>query len=60
MPMPTVHPDPAKFPGLMAHYQRMMARHAVQRTLEIEATIGYNLSVRARHEGGRNQAGHDE
>lgn len=40
----TVHPDPASFPGLMAHYQRMMARHAVQRTLEIEAAIGYNLS----------------
>jgi glutathione S-transferase len=40
----TVHPDPATFPGLVAHYQRMMARHAVQRTLEIEAAIGYNLS----------------
>jgi glutathione S-transferase len=40
----TVHPDPASFRGLMAHYQRMMARHAVQRTLEIEAAIGYNLS----------------
>jgi hypothetical protein len=40
----TVHPDPATFPRLMAHYQRMMARHAVQRTLEIEAAIGYNLS----------------
>ena len=40
----TVQPDPATFPGLMAHYQRMMVRHAVQRTLEIEASIGYNLS----------------
>jgi len=40
----TVHPDPASFPGLMAHYQRMMARRAVQRTLEIEAAIGHNLA----------------
>jgi glutathione S-transferase len=39
----TVHPEPADFPGLMAHYERMMARPAVQRTLQIEAGIGYNL-----------------
>ena len=36
--------DLATFPGPMAHYQRMMAGHVVQRTLEIEAAIGYNLS----------------
>ena len=39
----TVHPDPGPFPGLTAHYQRMMARPAVQRTLEVESAIGYNL-----------------
>jgi glutathione S-transferase len=37
------HPEPATFPGLAAHYDRMMARPAVQRTLEIEAAIGYAL-----------------
>jgi len=36
-------PDPAAFPHLEAHYQRMMARPAVQRTCEIEAGIGYEL-----------------
>jgi glutathione S-transferase len=39
----TVHPDTADFPGLNAHYERMMARPAVQRTLQIESQIGYNL-----------------
>ncbi len=37
------HPDPATFPGLMAHYGRMMARPAVRKTLQIESAIGYNL-----------------
>jgi glutathione S-transferase len=32
-----------EFPGLFAHYDRMMARPAVQRTLEIESSIGYEL-----------------
>jgi glutathione S-transferase len=36
-------PAAGKFPGLTAHYDRMMARPAVQRTLEIEAKIGYQL-----------------
>ena len=36
-------PDPDDFPGLSAHYERMMARPAVQRTLEIESAIGYAL-----------------
>src|SRR5437764_6337562 len=39
----TVHPDTGPFPGLAAHYQRMMARPAVQRVLEVESAIGYNL-----------------
>lgn len=36
-------PAPGTFPGLSAHYQRMMARPAVRRVLEIEAAIGYEL-----------------
>jgi glutathione S-transferase len=37
-------PERAEFANLFAHYDRMMARTAVQRTLEIEASIGYELS----------------
>ena len=37
------HPTPGTFPGLEAHHDRMMARPAVQRTIEIEAAIGYEL-----------------
>jgi glutathione S-transferase len=37
------HPAPEAFPGLSAHYNRMMARPAVQRTCEIESAIGYEL-----------------
>ncbi len=36
-------PAPEEFPNLSAHYDRMMARPAVQRTCEIEAGIGYEL-----------------
>ena len=37
-------PPPAgTFPGLEAHYHRMMARPSVQRTCAIEAAIGYEL-----------------
>jgi glutathione S-transferase len=39
----TLHPAPDAYPGLYAHYQRMMARPAVQKTIEIEAAIGYAL-----------------
>jgi glutathione S-transferase len=39
----SLKPRPEEFPGLWAHYQRMMARPAVQRTLEIESAIGYQL-----------------
>jgi glutathione S-transferase len=39
----SLHPAPEEFPNLAAHYQRMMARPAVQRTIEIETAIGYEL-----------------
>ncbi len=39
----SVGADPALFPGLSAHYDRMMARPAVQRTFAAEAAIGYSL-----------------
>jgi glutathione S-transferase len=38
-----LHPEPAEFPNLSDHYDRMMLRPAVQRTCEIEAAIGYEL-----------------
>ncbi len=39
----SLKPAPGTFPNLDAHYHRMMARPAVQRTLEAEAAIGYEL-----------------
>jgi glutathione S-transferase len=36
-------PPPAAFPRLAAHYERMMRRPAVRRTIEIESHIGYEL-----------------
>jgi glutathione S-transferase len=36
-------PAPGEFPALTAHYDRMMARAAVKKTIEIEAAIGYEL-----------------
>ena len=36
-------PAPGTFPGLSAHFERMMTRPAVQRVLEIESAIGYEL-----------------
>ncbi len=41
----SLQPAPGTFPNLAAHHDRMMARPAVQRTCEIEATIGYELPV---------------
>jgi glutathione S-transferase len=37
------YPEAGTFPNLTAHYQRMMARPAVQRTCEVESAIGYQL-----------------
>jgi glutathione S-transferase len=39
----SLKPAPDTFPNLTAHYQRMMARRAVQRTIKVEAAIGYEL-----------------
>jgi glutathione S-transferase len=39
----SLKPSPGTFPNLDAHYRRMMARPAVQRTLEAEAAVGYEL-----------------
>jgi len=35
--------QPERFPNLTRHYDRMMTRPAVQRTLEIESKVGYEL-----------------
>ena len=39
----SLHPARGEFPNLDAHYARMMARPAVQKTIEIESAIGYEL-----------------
>ena len=39
----SVKPAPGDFPSLSAHYERMMVRPAVRRTIEIERAIGYAL-----------------
>jgi glutathione S-transferase len=36
-------PEPGTFPNLDAHYARMMARPAVQRTIAAESAVGYEL-----------------
>ena len=39
----TLGPTAGSYPNLSAHYDRMTARPAVQRTLQAEAAVGYNL-----------------
>jgi glutathione S-transferase len=39
----SLKPAPEIFPNLTAHYARMMARPAVQLTIEIESAIGHEL-----------------
>jgi glutathione S-transferase len=39
----SLNPEPGTFPNLDRHYARMMARPAVQKTLEIESALGYQL-----------------
>lgn len=39
----SLNPAPGEFPNIEAHYQRMMARTAVKKTIEVESKIGYEL-----------------
>ncbi|HEX4712553.1 glutathione S-transferase family protein [Phenylobacterium sp.] len=39
----SLKPPAEEFPNLVAHFQRMMQRPAVQRTLQAEASVGYDL-----------------
>ena len=39
----SLRPAAGEFPNLDAHYARMLERPAVQRTIEIESAIGYEL-----------------
>jgi glutathione S-transferase len=39
----TTSPAPGEYPNLDAYYERIMTRPAVQKTIEIESKIGYNL-----------------
>jgi glutathione S-transferase len=39
----SMKPERAEFPRLYAHYDRMMARPAVKRTIEAESKVGYEL-----------------
>jgi glutathione S-transferase len=38
-----LHPPASDYPGMMAHYERMMARAAVKKTIAIESAIGYEF-----------------
>ena len=39
----SLNPGTGEFPNLSAHYERMMARPAVSKTLQVESAIGYEL-----------------
>jgi len=39
----SLKPGPGEFPNLNAHRERMLARAAVKRTIDIESAIGYQL-----------------
>ena len=39
----SLKPSPEMFPNLTAHHARMMTRPAVQKTIEIESAVGYEL-----------------
>lgn len=39
----SLDPAPGDFPSIERHYERMMARPAVKKTIEAEAKIGYEL-----------------
>ena len=39
----TLHPPASDYPKLSAHYDRMMARPAVKKTIAAESAVGYHL-----------------
>ena len=39
----SLDPEPGAFPNLVAHFDRMMARPAVKKTIEVESAVGYEL-----------------
>ena len=39
----SLKPAPSSLPNLFGHYDRMMIRAAVKRTIEIESAVGYEL-----------------
>jgi glutathione S-transferase len=39
----SLNPAPGEFPNLTKHHDRMMARPAVKKTIEVESAIGYDL-----------------
>ena len=39
----SLNPEPGEFPNLGAHFDRMMARPAVKKTIEVESAVGYEL-----------------
>ena len=39
----SLNPEPGDFPNIERHYERMMARPAVRKTIEVESKIGYEL-----------------
>ena len=39
----SLHPASGEFPNLDAHYAPLMARPAVQKTIEVETAVGYEL-----------------
>jgi glutathione S-transferase len=41
----SLHPPASDFPALSAHYGRMMARPAVEKTIALETAVGYELSA---------------
>ena len=49
----SLNPPDSEFPNLVRHHERMMARPAVQRTLEAEAAVGYALPGQGQPERGQ-------
>ena len=39
----SLEPKPGEFANVEAHYERMMARPAVKKTIEVESRVGYEL-----------------